>query len=155
MLEGQLKHIEEQLLDKIILDSFDWLIERVGDRSVELNNTNYRKLRSPFSKKKQILLRWSYNRKELDFKRSYLALMDYKTNVIKLYCDKHTTLGFTLDSFFHEYCHSQQSSYTYAYYTRRLRVGYAEHPLEREANEFAKKMVPLYWQENSWKFESI
>lgn len=155
MLEALLQDIDEQLLDSILVDSFNWLIERVGDRSIELNNTNYRDARRPFSKKKMLLLRWSYVKKELGLKREYLAAMNYISNEIKLHCNKKATLGTILDHLFHEYCHSQQSSYLYAYYIRQVRIGYYEHPLEREANEFAEKMVPIYWQENSWKFEKL
>lgn len=153
MLDQLIKDIDEQVLGTIIVDSFDWLIDKVGDNSVRLNNVSFQKLRSPFSKKRELLLRWSYSRKELGLKRDYLALMDYKTNQIKLYCKKSATLKATLDTLFHEYKHSQQSSYLYVYYLRRERVSYYEHPLEKEANEFAEKMVPIYWQENSWKFE--
>jgi hypothetical protein len=153
MLDQLIKHIDEQVLDTIIVDSFNWLIDTVGDNSVRLNNVNFREVRNPFSKKRELLLRWSYSRKELDLRREYLALMDYSTNQIKLYCRKKATLGVTLDTLFHEFRHSQQSSYLYGYYTRREKLGYYEHPLERDANEFAEKMVPIYWQENSWKFE--
>lgn len=155
MLEVLLQDIDEQLLDKILVDGFNWLVDRVGDRSVKLNNTSYREVRRPFSKKRVLLLKWSYNKKELGLKKEYLAVMDYFSNEIKLHCSKKFTLRTILDHLFHEYCHSQQSSYLYAYYTRRLKLPYDQHPLEREANEFAEKMVPLYWQENSWKFESI
>jgi hypothetical protein len=153
MLDQLIKNIDEQVLDTIVVDSFNWLIDRVGDNSVRLNNINFREVRNPFSKKRELLLRWSYSRKELGLKREYLALMDYHTNQIKLYCRKKATLGITLDTLFHEYRHSQQSSYLYGYYTRVEKIRYYEHPLERDANEFAEKMVPIYWQENSWKFE--
>lgn len=155
MLEALLQDIDEQLLDEILIDSFNWLIERVGDRSVKLNNTNCSRNRRPFSKKKVLLLRWSYSKKELGLKKDMLAVMDYPSNQIKLHCNRNATLGTILDHLFHEYCHSQQSSYLYAYYVRRVRIGYYEHPLEREANEFAEKMMPIYWQENSWKFEKL
>jgi hypothetical protein len=155
MLEALLQDIDEQLLDSIVVDGFNWLIERVGDNSVKLNNINYSENRRPFSKKKMLLLRWSYSREELGLKRDFLAVMEYTTNQIKLYCDRRATLGTILNHLFHEYCHSQQSSYLYAYYTRRVKVNYYQHPLEREANEFAEKMTPIYWQENSWKFEKL
>lgn len=153
MLDQLIRNIDEQVLDTIIVDSFDWLIERTGDNSVRLNNINFRKVRNPFSKKRELLLKWSYSRKELGLKREYLALMDYNTNVIKLYCSRSATLGTILDTLFHEYRHSQQSSYLYSYYIRKEHIGYYEHPLEKDANEFAEEMVPKYWQENSWKFE--
>lgn len=152
MLELLLQDIDEELLDSIIVDSFNWLISEVGDNSVRLNNLNYSKLREPFSKKKELIVKWSYRKKDLDLKRDYLAVMDWKRNEIRLHCNKLHTLQTTLETFFHEYCHSQQSSSLYAYYINKLRINYYEHPLEKEANEFAEKMVPLYWINNSWKF---
>jgi hypothetical protein len=153
MLDHLIKDIDEQVLDNIIVDSFNWLVDKVGDNSVRLNNINFRKVRNPFSKKRELLLRWSYSRKELGLKREYLALMDYRTNQIKVHCRRNASLGTILDLLFHEYRHSQQSSYLYVYHTRREKIGYYEHPLERDAIEFAEKMVPVYWQESSWKFE--
>ena len=157
MLDHLLHTIDEEVLDKIIVDSFNWLLTQTVDKSVLFNNVNYIKSYSPIrritSKKKELTIRWSYRSKELDLSKGHLALMEYGTNSILLHCRKNDTLTYTLDSLFHEFCHSQQSGYLYAYYVRRKRVNYHDHPLEIEANEFATKTVPLYWTENSWKFE--
>lgn len=157
MLDHLLHTVDEEVLDKIIVDSFNWLLDRTEDKSVLLNNVNYTKSYSPIrrivSKKKELTIHWSYKSKELNLRRGHLAIMEYGTNSILLHCRKNDTLVYTLDTLFHEFCHSQQSGYLYAYYVRRKRVNYHEHPLEIEANEFAAKTVPLYWTENSWKFE--
>jgi hypothetical protein len=128
-------------------------VDVLGDNSVRLNNLNHRKVRRPFSKKKEVIVKWSYSKKELGLKREFLAAMNYNHNQILLHCKKSATLEHLLNIFFHEYQHSQQSSFLYGYYSRVAKTGYWNHPLEKEANDFADMMVPLYWKENSWKFE--
>lgn len=152
MLKQLLKDIEEETLDAIIEDGFKWLKKEVGDNSEVLTSLKKKsKITTPWNRR-GLSVHWSYYRKNLKLKRDYLAAMHWSTNQIHLHCNKKHTLKATLEIFFHEYCHSQQNSYIYNYYSTVLKVPYDRHPLEREANEFAEKMVPRYWQENSWKF---
>ena len=156
MLEVTVGHIDKELLARILFDSFRWLKQVEGDNSLNTNKLNYH--RSPYHlrrilTKHTLSLKWSYNAKDLWKEKNYLALMDYRNNQILLHCKQSLTLRTVLENLFHEYCHSQQSSFSYVYYTRRAKIGYWDHPLEIEANEFAARTVPKYWLENSWKFE--
>lgn len=154
MLDFLIRDIDEDVLDRIMIDSFNWLVAEFGDNSVKLNNLNFSERRKPFSKKRQIIFKWSYSRNELRLKKGYLAVMHWDHNELHVHCNREFSLATILELLFHEFCHSQQSGLLYSYYRKAYKMGYYEHPMEREANEFADKIVPKYWQENSWKFEN-
>lgn len=153
MLNQTLRDIEEKTLDAIIQHSFKWLKKEVGDNSEVLTNLKKKSGLTTLLNKRKLTVVWSYNRSKLKLKKGYLAAMYWSTNQIHLHCNKKHTLRTTLETFFHEYCHSQQNSNIYSYYSNVLKISYEKHPLEREANEFAYRMVPKYWQESSYNFE--
>jgi hypothetical protein len=147
MLENLVGTISEDKLNLIIADALEWLIDKFGDNSIELNKVNYTRKHSairPFVFKHQLTYAWSYNPKALDW-HYYGQWAEYRSadNRICLHCNKKSTLQFVLECLFHEYQHSQQSMFRYAYPT----ISYINHPLEKEANDFAAEVVPLFWKD--------
>jgi len=155
MLRLPLKEISEPVLDDILRDCFQWIMGKVGERSKQVNKYNYRKGKAAkrISTKHNLKLHWSYYRKHLKMQKDSIAEMDFNTNTISIYCSKKYSLEFVLDSLLHEYCHSQQSSKLYTYYIVKKKVDYDNHPLEKEAVDFAAKWLPRYWKARSWKFK--
>ena len=134
-------------LDVIIDDAVAWLIERFGDRSVELNKIHRSRKASlirPYLLKHHLTYSWSYNARLLRWKyvKGHLAQYDPEPNTIYLHCNKKKTLEFTLDCLFHEYKHTQQDMRAYSYF----KGSYWNHPMEKEANDFATEWLPVYWE---------
>lgn len=148
MLESKIGKLDEKVFDKILVDAFHWLIDTFGDGSNLLNKTNYRKKQSPLKHitfKHDLNLIWSYKPFNLPW-YYYGQYAEYNTvgNSILIHCSKKFTLGFALDSLFHEFKHSQQSMSMYQHF----RGSYENHPLEKEANDFAAEWVPVYSQKS-------
>ena len=156
MLRLPLNQIPEQVLDDILRDCFQWIGKKVGDRSKQINKLNYRRKKAARkgTSKHNLKLQWSYYRKHLKLGKGSIAEMDFNTNRISIYCSKKFSLEYVLDSLLHEYCHSQQSSKLYMYYVIKEKVDYEDHPLEKEAIDFAAKWLPRYWKERGWKFKT-
>ena len=146
MLESKIGKLEEKVFDKILVDAFYWLLDTFGDRSNILNKPNYLKKQSPLKHitfKHNLNLMWSYRPFDLPW-HYYGQYAEYESmsNSLLVHCSKKFTLGFALDSLFHEFKHSQQSMPLYHYYKH----SYENHPLEKEANDFAAEWVPVYCQ---------
>lgn len=146
----------ESELDTIIDDAVAWLIERFGDRSVELNKIHRSRKASlirPYIFKQHLTYSWSYHPKELRWKyvKGNLAQYDANPNTIYLHCIKKKTLEFTLDCLFHEFKHTQQDMRAYVYF----KGSYWNHPLEKEANDFATEWLPVFWKEYENKVVSV
>ena len=154
MLQARVGQLEEEVLDKILADAFYWLVSTFGDRSIELNKTPAARrnefIRHYFSKC-QLHLVWDYNPHNLPwYYEGQYGQYNVGQNQLVLHADKRETLEWVLDGLFHEYKHSQQSMYLYSY----LKVGYEDHPLEIEAQEFAKEQIPIFWKYYSEKVAS-
>jgi len=148
MLNNLISDFEAEALDRIIYNALDWLVQKFGDESVLRNKLNYTKKHSPLKRcvfKHKLTYSWSSSPKTLArlYKKGYLGLYTPKTNTIYLYCDRRQTLELTLKCLFHEYRHTQQSMAEYGYY----KGSYEEHPLEKDANDFADEWLPIYWKE--------
>ena len=151
MLQMKVEELEEELLDKILTDAYYWLIDLLGDRSIELNKPNYTKKYSPlkrFTFKQHLEFVWDYKATNLPW-CYYGQWAEYQTNNnrIVLHCDKRHTLEFVLECLFHEYKHSQQSISLYF----KHKVAYEDHPFEKEANDFASEYVSIFWKKYSKK----
>ena len=96
---------------------------------------------------------WSYNARLLRWKyvKGHLAQYDPSPNTIYLHCNKKKTLGFTLDCLFHEFKHTQQNMRAYSYF----KGSYWNHPMEKEANDFATEWLPVFWKEYENKVVSV
>jgi hypothetical protein len=151
MLQTKVKEIDEKVLDQILVDAFHWLIDTFGDKSNENNKPNYTKKKSYFRSliyKHDLTLVWDYKPHAIPwFYYGQYAEYDAAFNSIRIHCNKKHTLEFVLDSLFHEYKHSQQHIALYSYH----KVDYSDHPMEKEANEFAIECIPIFWEYYSQK----
>jgi hypothetical protein len=157
MLQIKVEELEEKLLDKILVDAFYWLTDTFGDRSIELNKTpasrrNCAYLRRFFSKCPLTLV-WDYNPCNLPWHHYDGQCGEYNTNsnYIIVHVNKKEDLAYSLDTLFHEYRHSQQSMYLYTF----IAANYENHPLEKDAEEFAKEQVPIFWEKYKKKLAIV
>lgn len=156
MLSNLISTFTKDELDAIIDDAVAWLVDRFEDRSIELNKVHRSRKASllrPYLFKQPLTYSWSYNARLLRWKyvKGHLAQYDPEPNTIYLHCNKKKTLEFTLDCLFHEYKHTQQHMRAYSYF----KGSYWNHPMEKEANDFATEWLPVFWKEYENKVATI
>lgn len=158
MLDVKVRDLEEDLLDEILVDAFEYLISTFDDNSIFLNKASYTKKYTalkPVTFKHHLNLVWAYSASSIDwYYYGQYAEYDSRKNTINLHCSKKFTLAFVLDSLFHEYKHSQQRMTQYHYFRNFQRIPYDRNPLEIEANQFAELEVLKFWNTYEKKLPS-
>jgi hypothetical protein len=151
MLDLTVKDLPQQQLQELINNIFEWIKKEVPDTSYQ-NNLNFTKKYTTwksYSNPDTLQVKWAYKTKSLWRQGDFYGLMDYTSNTILLYCKSSYTMKEVLGTLLHEYCHSQQPRQLYHY----LKVDYWNHPMERQADEFADLYLKKYSELQGWKFE--
>lgn len=159
MLDIKIKQLTDEQVAHLLTEAISWSASKYGESSVVLNKLNHTKKHGTFRQyiqKYPLKCLWARKTKSLDwYYYGQFAEYDYWTNTIKILCLKHYSVGFVLDSLFHEYKHSQQSMRLYNYHSDVLKVSYEKNPFEKEANAFAEENIGLFCKYYEKEFGSL